>query len=112
MTVLTPLRLRVPSVASTGGSANGSLTSGYAAVCRSLAGRVSTHLANESISSLTGRLTLKKLWYAFWKTRPPVAEPATSANPCFAVTGWASLVSRVENGASVRSTWSWLISVL
>ena len=98
---------------STGGSANGSLTSGYAAVCRWLAGRVSTQLANDFISSLTGRLTLKKLWNDGGpKTRPPVAEPATSAYPYFAVTGWASEVSRVENGASVRSTWSWLISTL
>ncbi len=70
-------------------------------------------MANAFISSLTGRLTLKKLWNDGGpKTSPPVAEPATSAYPYFAVTGWASLVSSVENGASVRSTWSWWISTL
>ena len=112
MTVLTPWAFRVASVVSTGGSANGSATSGYAAVCRWLAGRLSTQVANDAISSLTGRLTLKKLWYVFAKTRPPVAEPASSAYPCFAVGAWASEVSSVENGASVRFTWSLVISAL
>ncbi len=97
---------------STGGSANGSLTSGYAAVCRSLAGRLSTHWANGTISSATGTLVLKKLWYLCAKTRPPVADPATRAYPYFAVGAWASEVSRVENGASVRFTWSLVISTL
>src|ERR1700722_1778659 len=83
-TVLTPAACSWFMVVVTGGSANGSSTSGYAAVCLSAPGSWwINHWGNGSISFAAGTLTLNGFLYVgpppTPNTRPPVAEPAGSA---------------------------------